>query len=165
MLKIMRCSACLIFRQRLIPSTTTCWSSAWRGLMVLVRLRLLDWLHSYLLDRRQSVFYDGVSSSVRRLVWGSRRAQYWDLCNSLFIRQTLASWRLVLACHLIFSPTTRNSTRGATLHLMDCRSEGWRLAFNGSQCGCGLTDFVLIPRRRSFFGARLVDDALLFKPH
>ena len=30
----------------------------------------LDWLRSYLLDRRQSVFYDGVSSSVRRLACG-----------------------------------------------------------------------------------------------
>src|SRR6218665_2474784 len=40
MLEIMRCSACLIFRQRLTLSTTTCWSSAWRGHMVFVRLRL-----------------------------------------------------------------------------------------------------------------------------
>src|SRR6218665_2050459 len=40
MLEIMRCSACLIFWQRLIPSTTTFWSSAWRGLMVFVRLHL-----------------------------------------------------------------------------------------------------------------------------
>src|SRR6218665_2451864 len=40
MLEIMRCSACLFFRQRLTPSTTTCWSSAWRGRKVFVRLRL-----------------------------------------------------------------------------------------------------------------------------
>src|SRR6218665_2057765 len=88
----------------------------------------------------------------------------WGLCYSFFTRQTLASWRLVLACHLISTPTTRNSTRGATLHLMDCRSEGWSLAVSGSQSGCGLTDFVLIPRRRSFFGARLVDGALILTP-
>ena len=30
----------------------------------------LDWLRSYLLDCKQSVFYDGVSSSVCRLVCG-----------------------------------------------------------------------------------------------
>src|SRR6218665_1141465 len=30
----------------------------------------LDWLRSYLLDRRQLVFFDGVSSSVRHLVCG-----------------------------------------------------------------------------------------------
>src|SRR6218665_1001568 len=41
MLEIMHCSACLIYRQRLIPSTTTLWSSAWRGLMVFVRLLFL----------------------------------------------------------------------------------------------------------------------------
>src|SRR6218665_1821465 len=35
-----------------------------------LRSTALDWLRSYLLDRRQSVFYDGVSSSVRRLVCG-----------------------------------------------------------------------------------------------
>src|SRR6218665_3772927 len=67
MLEITRCSACLIFRQRLIPSTTTCWSSAWRGRMVFVRLRLTGSVLC-ILDRRQSVFYDGVSSSVRCLV-------------------------------------------------------------------------------------------------
>src|SRR6218665_3675546 len=33
-----------------------------------LRSTALDWLHSYLLDRSQYVFYDGVSSSVRRLV-------------------------------------------------------------------------------------------------
>src|SRR6218665_1898070 len=70
MQKIMRCSACLIFRQRLIPSTTTCWSSAWRGRMVFVRLRLTGPVLIYILDRRQLGFYDGVSSSVRRLVCG-----------------------------------------------------------------------------------------------
>src|SRR6218665_622299 len=68
MLVIMRCSACLIFRQRLIPSTTTFWSSAWRGRIVFVRLRLTGSV--LILDRRQSVFYDGVLSSVRRLVCG-----------------------------------------------------------------------------------------------
>src|SRR6218665_393813 len=35
-----------------------------------LRSTALDWLRSYLLDRRQSVFYDGVSSSVRRLACG-----------------------------------------------------------------------------------------------
>src|SRR6218665_3982942 len=35
-----------------------------------LRSTALDWLRSYLLDRRQSVFYDGVSSSVRRLLCG-----------------------------------------------------------------------------------------------
>src|SRR6218665_2371961 len=35
-----------------------------------LRPTALDWLRSYLLDRRQSVFYDGVSSSVSRLVCG-----------------------------------------------------------------------------------------------
>src|SRR6218665_1480677 len=35
-----------------------------------LRSTALDWLRSYLLDRRQSVFYDGVSSSVRSLVCG-----------------------------------------------------------------------------------------------
>src|SRR6218665_1833734 len=35
-----------------------------------LRSTALDWLRSYLLDRRQSVFYDGVSSSVRRHVCG-----------------------------------------------------------------------------------------------
>jgi len=33
-----------------------------------LRSTALDWLRSYLLNRRQSVFYDGVSSSVCRLV-------------------------------------------------------------------------------------------------
>src|SRR6218665_2902210 len=33
-------------------------------------LIVFDWFRSYLLDRRQSVFYDGVSLSVRRLVCG-----------------------------------------------------------------------------------------------
>src|SRR6218665_1157316 len=132
--------------------------------MVFVRLRLTGSVPTYILDRRQSVFYDGVSSSVRRLVCGSRRARYWGLCYSFFTRQTLASWRLVLACHLISTPTTRNSTRGATLYLMDCRSEAWSLALSGSQSGCSLTDFLLIPRRRSFFGARLVDGALILTP-
>src|SRR6218665_3252730 len=35
-----------------------------------LRSTALDWHRSYLLDRRQSVFYDGVSSSVRRLPRG-----------------------------------------------------------------------------------------------
>src|SRR6218665_460196 len=35
-----------------------------------LRSTALNWLRSYLLDRRQSVFYDGVSSSVRRLACG-----------------------------------------------------------------------------------------------
>src|SRR6218665_1550632 len=96
--------------------------------------------------------------------WGTYVGIGASAISSLRARQTLASWRLVLACHLISTPTTRNSTRGATLHLMDYRSEGWSLALSGSQSGCGLTDFVLIPRRRSFFGARLVDGALILTP-
>src|SRR6218665_922837 len=35
-----------------------------------LRSTALDWLRSYLLDHRQSVFYDGVSSSVCHLVCG-----------------------------------------------------------------------------------------------
>src|SRR6218665_1085559 len=69
MLKIMRFSACLIFRQRLIPSTMTCWSSAWQGRMVFVRLRLTGSVLIYSIADNQ-FFYDGVSSSVRRLVCG-----------------------------------------------------------------------------------------------
>src|SRR6218665_1579453 len=34
----MRYSACFIYRQRLVRSTRTFWASAWRGLMVFVRL-------------------------------------------------------------------------------------------------------------------------------
>src|SRR6218665_1117145 len=45
-----------------------------------------------------------------------------------------------------------------------CRSEGLNLALSESRSGCGLTDFVLIPRRRNFFGARLVDGALILTP-
>src|SRR6218665_53452 len=56
MLEIRRCSACLIFCQRLIPSTTTFWSSAWRGRLVFVTRCYIDWLRFYLLVRRQSVF-------------------------------------------------------------------------------------------------------------
>src|SRR6218665_1856209 len=163
MREIMHCSACSIFRQPLIPSATRCWSSAWRGLRVFVRLRLTGSVPTYSTADNQcsttEFHHRFVVSSA-----GSRRARYWGLCYSFFTRQTLASWRLVLACHLISTPTTRNSTRGATLHLTDCRSEGWSLALSGSQSGCGLTDFVLIPRRRSFFGARLVDGALILTP-
>src|SRR6218665_3169553 len=141
----MHCSACSIFRQLLIPSTTRCWSSAWRGLMVSVRLRLTGSVPTYLTaDNRCSTteFHHRFAVSSAR----SRRAWYWGLCYFFFTRQTLASWRLVLACHLISTPTTRNSTPGATLHLMDCRSEGCSLALSGSQSGCGLKDGVSLVR-------------------
>src|SRR6218665_2857352 len=166
MREIMHCSACSIFRQLLIPSTTRDLATASQKIIVFVRLRLTGSVASVptysTADNRCSTtefHHRFVVSSA-----GSRRARYWGLCYSFFTRQTLASWRLVLVCHLISTPTTRNSTRGATLHLMDCRSEGWSLALCGSQSGCGLTDFVLIPRRRSFFGARLVDGALILTP-
>src|SRR6218665_2551369 len=115
MREIMHCSACSIFRQLLIPSTTTCWSSAWRGLMVFVRLRLtgsvLTCTYS-IADNRCSTtefHHRFVVSST-----GSRRARYWGLCYSFFTRQTLVSWRIVLACHLISTPTTRNSNSEKT---------------------------------------------------
>src|SRR6218665_3618008 len=131
--------------------------------MAFARLRLTGSVPTYsIADNRCSTtefHHRFVISSA-----GSRRARYWGLCYSFFTQQTLASCRLVLACHLISTPTTRSSTREATLHLMDCRSEGWNLALRRSRSGCGLTDFVLIPRRRSFFGARLVDGAFILTP-
>src|SRR6218665_1575501 len=35
---------------------------------------------------------------------------------------------------------TRNSIRGATLHLMDCSSAGWSWELSRSQSGCNLID-------------------------
>src|SRR6218665_270987 len=76
MLEITRCSACLILRQRLIPSTTTCWSSAWRGLTVFVRLRLTGSVPIYSIAanmRSTSEFHHRfVVSSA-----GSRRVRCW----------------------------------------------------------------------------------------
>src|SRR6218665_1369195 len=60
-------------------------------------------------------------------------------------------------CHLISTPTTRNYTRGATLHLMDCSGAGWSWELSRSRSGCDLIDSVLILRRRRFFGARPAD--------
>src|SRR6218665_812977 len=103
MQEIMHCSACSIFRQLLIPSTTMFCSSAWRGLMVFVRLRLTGSVLTYLIaDNRCST-----TEFHRRFVAssaGSRRPRYWGPCFSFFTRQTLASWRLVLGCHFLFYP-------------------------------------------------------------
>src|SRR6218665_1349969 len=67
MLEIMRCSACL--------NISAAFDTVAHDVLVEHLARTyglhstaLDWLSSNLLDRRQSVFYDGGSSSVRRLV-------------------------------------------------------------------------------------------------
>src|SRR6218665_519192 len=131
--------------------------------MIFVRLRLTGSVPTYsTADNRCStteVHHRFVVSSAR-----SRRARYWGLCYSFFTRQTLASWRLVLACHLISTPTTRNSTLGATLHLMDCSGAGRSWELSRSRSGCDLIDSVLILRRRSFFGARPADGVPISTP-
>src|SRR6218665_2394175 len=163
MLEIMRCSACLIYRQRLIPSTTTFWSSAWRGLMVFVRLPSTGSVPIYsIADNRfftTEFHHRFVVSSA-----GSRRGRCWGRCYSCSIRQTLVSKLPVLACHLISTPTTRNSTRVATLHLMDCSGAGWSWELSRSRNGCDLIDSVLILRRQSFFGARPADGVPISTP-
>src|SRR6218665_128949 len=161
MLEIMRCSACLIYWQRLIPSTTTFWSSAWRGLMVFVRLHSTGSLPIYsIADNRYSTteFHHRFVVSPA----GSRRVRCWGRCYFCSTRQTLVSWLPVSACHLISTPTTRNSIRGATLHLMDCCGAGWSWELSRSRSGCDLIDSVLILRKRSSFCARPTNTLPLF---
>src|SRR6218665_3617857 len=93
---------------------------------------------------------------------GSRRVRYWGRCYSCSTLLTLVSWQPVSACLLISTPTTRNSIRGATLHLMARSGAGWSWESSGSRSGCDLIDSVLILRRRSFFGARPADDVPIF---
>src|SRR6218665_972737 len=95
---------------------------------------------------------------------GSRRVRCWGRCYSCSTRQTLVSWLPVSACHLISTPTTRNSVCGITLHLMDCCGAGWTWELSGSRSGCDLIDSVLISRRRSFFGARPADGVAILTP-
>jgi len=114
----------------------------------LIRLRLTGSVPIY------SITVSSTTEFHRRFVVsyaGSRRVWYWGCCYSIFTLLMLASWLLVLACHLISTPMTRNSIRGATLHLMDCSGARWSWVSSGSRSGCGLTDFVLILRRQSFF--------------
>ena len=59
---------------------------------------------------------------------------------------------------------TRNSIRGATLHLMDCSGAGWGWELSRSRSGCDLIDSVLILRKRSFFGARPADGVPILTP-
>src|SRR6218665_3397554 len=98
---------------------------------------------------------------------GSHRVRCWGRCYSCCTRQTLVSWLPVSACHLISTPTTRNSIRGAILqdlHLLDCSGAGWSWELSGLQNGCDLIDSVLILRRQSFFGARPADDVPISTP-
>src|SRR5688572_16336748 len=74
---------------------------------------------------------------------------------------TLVSFPPVLACHLISTPMTRSSTRGADRQLMSSSCEGWSWASSGSQSECDLTDSVSTPRRRISYGVRPADGALI----
>src|SRR6218665_3596998 len=139
------------------------WSSAWRGRMVFVRLPLTGSVLIYSIADNQffttEFHHRFVVSSA-----GSRRVRCWGRCYSCYTRLTLVSWLPVSACHLISTPTTRNSIRGATLYLMDCSGAGWSWELSGSRSGCDLIDCVLILRRRSFFGARPADGVSILTP-
>src|SRR6218665_2806512 len=155
MLEITRCSACLIFRQRLIPSTTTFWSRAWRGRMVFVRLRLTGSVLIYSIAYNQ-FFYDGVSSSVCRLVCGQGSV----LGPLLFLLYTADVGELAASLGLsshFYADHSQLYIRGVTLHLMGCSSAGWSWELSSSRNGRNLIDSALILRRRSFFGARPAD--------
>src|SRR6218665_1769862 len=157
MLEIMRCSACLIYRQRLIPSTTTFWSSAWRGLMVFVRLHSTGSVPIYsIADNRYSTteFHHRFVVSPA----GSRRVRCWGRCYSCSTRHAdvgeLAA-SLVLSSHF-YADDSQLYTWGP-LQLMDCSGAGWSWELSRSRSGCDLIDSVLILRRRSFFGVRPAD--------
>src|SRR6218665_3852114 len=101
MLEIMRCSACLIFRQRLLPSTVDHDVLVERLARTYgLRSTALDWLRSYLLDRSQYVFYDGVSSSVRRLACGVPQGSV--LGPLLFLLYTTDVGELAASLGLLF---------------------------------------------------------------
>src|SRR5688572_8581994 len=121
-----------------------------------IRSVALDWLRSYLSSRRQTVLYDGVLSSVRSLVCGVPQG-----CCSCSTRPTSVILPPVSACHLISTPMTRSSTRGADRQLMNSSGEGWSWALSGSRSGCDLTDSVSTPRRRISYGVRPADGALI----
>src|SRR6218665_3136060 len=124
--------------------------------MVFVRLRLTGSVPTYSITvntcSTAGLHHRFVVSSA-----GARRGRGWGRYYSCSTRQTLVSWLPVSACHLISTPTTRNSIRGATLHLMNCSGAGSSWELSGSRSGCDLIDSVLILRRRSFFGARPAD--------
>src|SRR6218665_1060409 len=76
--------------QRLIPSTTTFWSSAWRGLMVFVRLHSTGSVPIYsIADNRYSTteFHHRFVVSPA----GARRVRCWGRCYFCSTRQTLVS--------------------------------------------------------------------------
>src|ERR1043165_5720965 len=91
----------------------------------------------------------------------SLRAQCSDRCCSCYTRPTSVSWPPVSSCHLISTPMTHSSTRGADRQLMSSSGEGWSWASSGSRCGCDLTDSVLTLRRRTSYGVRPADGALI----
>ena len=144
-------------------STTTCWSTAWRGFMVFFRLRLTGSVPIYSIAVNMcsmtELHHRFVVSSA-----GSRRIRCWGRCYPCSTRLTLVSWLPVSACHLISTPTTRNSIRGAILHLLDCSGARWSWELSGLRNGCDLIDSVLILRRRSFFGARPADGVHISTP-
>ena len=127
-----------------------------------LRSTALNRLRSYLLDRRQSVYYGEASSSVRSLVCFVRRDRRLVRCYSCFTRPTLVSWLLVSAYHHISMPMTRNSTRGAILHLADWNGVGLGWSWASSGLRSGRTPNRLCPnsKKRSLFGAQLADDVL-----
>src|SRR6218665_52647 len=101
---LLGCLICLIS----LLSTTTFWSSAWRGLIVFVWLRLTGSVLTFsIADNRCSI-----TECHHRLALScavSHRARCWGLCYSCLARPTLL---LVSAYHLISTPLTRNSIRG-----------------------------------------------------
>src|SRR6218665_433988 len=107
--------------------------------MVFVRLLLTGSVPTYSIAvnmcSTMGLHHRFVVSSAR-----SRRVRCWGHYYSCSTRQMLVSWLPVSAGHLISMPTTRNSIRGAILHLMDCSGTGWSWELSGSRSGCDLID-------------------------
>jgi len=92
-----------------------------------LHLTALDWLRSCLLDRQQSVFYDGVSSSVRCLICGVPQGSL--LGPLLFLLYTADVGELAASLGLSAHFYANDSQLYTWGHLMDGSGAGWSWAF------------------------------------